>query len=225
MFLVLVKAISNFISTNDMVKINVLVLIILSFYAFGCMHNSKELNAKERTFELVNIDTTQNLIVVDEDGVFLEFSHIANSKYLARWSNDKITFSKDTLIILPEGNPQITILRNKGVYVQQGCGSSCFFGYVLSFSNKEAKYYLYPLLASLEQGLIAYNGENTENLVIVENFNTNKKKEIKADFLPGIYPGHSIESINFTGNNEITITWLGTNEEVKNQTFKLFDLE
>lgn len=208
-----------------MVKINVLALIILSYYAFGCANNSKKLNAKERTLELVNIDTTQNLIIVDEAGAFLEFSHIANSKYLARWSNNKIAFSKDTLIILPEGNPQITILRNKGVYLQQGCGSSCFFGYILSFPNKEVKYYLYPLLVSLEQGLIAYNGEDTENLVIVENFNTNKKKEIKADFLPGIYPGHSIENISFTEKNDISITWLDTNEEVQNQTFKLLDLE
>lgn len=208
-----------------MVKINVLVLMIFSFCAFGCMNNSKKLNAEERIFELVNIDTTQNQIVVDEDGAFLELIHIANSRYLARWSSDKITFSKDTLTILPEGNPQITISRNKGVYIQQGCGSSCFFGYILSFPNKEVKYYLYPLLVSLEQELIAYNGEDTENLVIVENFNTNKKKEIKADFLPGIYPGHSIENISFTKKNEISITWLDTNEEVQNQTFKLLDLE
>lgn len=215
----------SFTNTNDMDKINVLFGIILSVCVVSCGNSLEKKQIKEKTIELLNIDTSQNQIVINEEGIFLELSYLDSSRYLAKWGDGKMNFSKDTVLILSEGNAHATILQNKGIYIQQGCGSSCFFGYVLSLSNNEAMHYSYPLLVSLELDLIAYNGDDTENLVIVENFINHKRQKIKADFLPGIFPGHSIDSISFTTERKLFLNWLNSDEETQQQTFELTDLK
>lgn len=197
----------------NLIKIGFSLILIL-FILNSCINET--FSTEESTFELTDFDKKLN-----EKGLFFEIKSVQEPKYLVKWGESSTKFELDTIIILPSGNPKLTTLKNKGIYIQQGCGTTCSFGYVLSFENRKAQYYLYPLAVDLQNGYIAYNGEDQTSLVIVENFRNQKVLKISTDFLPNAYPGLSIDSIKFVSQNKLFIKWIGSKEDVRKEIFDL----
>jgi hypothetical protein len=205
-------------------KMQIGFLGLLSFVlVLSCnnMVNQEKQTEGEKTFEILHVDTTKIDTVFYEIGTFLVLNYIGKSNYIARWGSDTSTFSTDTIQKLSNGNAQVTVSKNKAIYIKQGCGSTCFFAYVLPFKqNSIAKYYLYPLAIDFKNNLIAYNGEDTESLAVVENYLTGQSEKIKADFLSGPFPGYAIDSIVLS-KERVFIQWKNSSNRKQTKEFKL----
>lgn len=171
--------------------------------------------------ELLKIDTTKTEIILNEGKMYFAVAYVGNSEYIAKWGESYGALNQDTIKILESGNAMLMALENNGIYISQGCGTACSFAYMLPFKTAaKAKYYLYPLAVDLNKNLIAYNGEETQSLAIIESYITGERELIKADFLPGPYPGHSIDSISLSGGN-IFIEWTNSNGKLQQKSFEV----
>ncbi|MBL6447654.1 hypothetical protein JMN32_15155 [Fulvivirga sp. 29W222] len=171
--------------------------------------------------ELLNVDTTKTEVVLNEGRIYFELEYVGYSEYIARWGESSNALFQDTIKILESGNPKMMALESSGIYISQGCGTACSFAYVLPFrTDAKVKYYLYPLAIDLKNNLIAYNGEETESLAVVESYLTGESELIKADFLPGPYPGYSIDSI-FLSGEKMFIEWKSSNGKLQQKQFEI----
>lgn len=197
-------------------------LFLLTILGCSNVSDQSKQTKSVMTMEVLQVDINQTDTLLNKDGLFLSLDYIGDVKFLASWGKNPIDVLLDTIKILPSGNPQLTKLKDKAIYIQQGCGTACFFGYMLPIkSNAEAKYYLYPLATDLENDLIVYNGEETEYLAIVENYLTGQKQFIMANFLSGPFPGHSIDSIAFQSNWNLYIQWKDSSGKYQKKAFEL----
>ncbi len=203
-------------------KYIIFLRLLLIVWVLSCKTELKKENHQKKSITTaLRIDTNKTDTIFNASELILSVEYVGQSRYKATWSN-RYFKNQDTLKILENGNLSIQSSKEKGIYLQQGCGTSCFFGYVLPFKPKAiAKYYMYPFAVDLENDMIAYNGEDEKHLMIVENYLTGKKQFIKADFLPGPYPGHSIDSVVFQNNNRLFIQWKLENGKVEKKLFEL----
>lgn len=199
-----------------------LLLLVSIFY---CSNPAEHYQKPEvKTMEILQIDTAEVDTVLNEAGLFLTLDYIKGAQFLATWGNSPKYVSKDTIKILPSGNPHITMLKDKAIYIQQGCGTACFFGYMLPFNlNTDSKYYFYPFAVDLENNLIGFNGDNSNYLLMVENYLTGKREYIQENFCHSNFPGYCIDSIKFE-NKEIFIRWRDEQEKVVEKKFSFPNL-
>jgi hypothetical protein len=209
----------------DMKKTMLIYLTILLFLS-SCVNSLKKGNA---TPDII-LDTTDgrfdlyanlNEIVLFSNNTFLFYKHISFDSFMAVWGNvkyDKIQY--DTLHMFPIGPPLLEWHNEDAICLRQGCGTDCFFAYILLFKTSEIKTYMYPLAYDTTNNLIVCAGNyDSKVFLVVENFLTGEKREIIEDYLPFGHSGYAIESIIFNQSG-LFVKWRDSQNNLKEKVFK-----
>ena len=210
----------------DMKKAMVIYLIGLFSY-FSCADSLKNNQATSNitssiTDGRLDLHADLNEIVLFSSNIFLFYKHASIDSFLVVWGSgeyNKVQY--DTLPMFAVGPPLLEWYNEDAICLRQGCGSPCFFAYILLFKTGEIKRYMYPLAYDIPNNLIAYASDNydSKTFLWVENLLTGEKREIIEDYLPGPYSGLSIESINFN-HSGLFVKWRNSQNRIQEKVFK-----
>lgn len=194
-----------------------ILFIVVYLVILSC--NNSQHSSSTHSDTTVTLDT-----ILHKNGKFLFYQNITDTSYILIWGNNTIkNIAKDTVHILPSGKLNLEWYSDKAICVRQGCGSSCFYAYVLPLlSNAMEKFYMYPLAYDTVKNLIAYNDDSSA-FITIENFITGKKINIKEDFLPGPFQGYCIDSIAFNPKG-LYVKWKDSKEKLVTKTFDVENL-
>jgi len=204
-----------------------LIFNILFFCFISCVNpKSSNFAVKETTtnFDNERVDLYINLndTVLMSNNIFLVYKHESIDSFQVKWgkANNNMVYC-DTLPIFPSGLPILTWHNDYAICLTQGCGTDCFFAYILLLQTSEIKTYMYPLAYDTANNLIAYANDNynSKTFLFVENFLTGEKREITEDYLPGPHSGDAIDSINFIQNG-LFVKWRDSQDKIKEKIFK-----
>ncbi|MFA5300736.1 MAG: hypothetical protein WC389_21310 [Lutibacter sp.] len=195
---------------------NILLFGFITLLIVSCIPKNKEKLIK-------NQETNYADTVLFKDSIYLFFENLSDSTYRLIWGNNELkNTSIDTIHVFPNGKLNLEYFNSKAIIVRQGCGSSCFFAYVLPiFQNVKEKLYMYPLAFDTTNNLIAYGNDKNDLLLTIENYISYKKMNINEDFLKGPFSGFCIDSIFFQSNG-LFIKWKNSDDEL---VTKLFDIK
>ncbi len=111
--------------------------------------------------------------------------------------------------------------NNDFLFVRYGCGSPCWGGKLLSLNDerKILDYSTYVYEDSVKN-IVVYPDSTNWNYIIVENFNSEKKKGEIVDFCEkALFPYQAIDTIICKNNNQVKITYRATDcETIKTKT-------
>ncbi|MDR3226442.1 MAG: hypothetical protein LBT56_02070 [Prevotellaceae bacterium] len=201
------------------------VLLVLFFHLVSCTNPKKSNFAEKET--VTNYDNEQridrypylNEIILLTNKSFLFYKHISADSFMVIWGNGDAVHI-DTLHIFPNYLPLFEWYNKEAICLAQGCGTDCYFAYILLFKTGEVKEYMYPLAYDTVNNLVACAGSyELKELVIVENFSTGEKREIIEDYLPCSYSGHAIESITFSQSG-LFVKWQDNKGKTREKVFK-----
>lgn len=176
--------------------------------------------------------------VLNKNGKFLIYRNISVDSYILNWGKDSIVnTSKDTMNTLPSGQLNLDWYSERAICLTQGCGTACFYSYILPLSkDAKEKFYDYPLAYDTLNNLIAYSvdslvfgddsdaySDRPEPFIIIENFLTNKRITIEEDYLPCPFSGVVIESIFFNSKG-LHVRWRNSKDKIVSRTFNVADL-
>ena len=204
-----------------------LVFVIFLFHVVSCMNTTGSNIVPEKKdigydkSACIDLNSNMNDTVFKSINGFLIYEHISIDYFLVKWgkSNSDMLYC-DTLPMFPIGTPLYQWHNEEAICLRQGCGTDCFFAYILLFKAGEIKRYMYPMAYDTLNNVIAYADSNVpEVFLVVENFLTGEKKEIIEDYLRGIHSGHSIESIRFNQNG-LFVKWQDCKNETREKIFK-----
>lgn len=186
----------------------------------GCSSDRKSLSSDAvNQSKYISIDT-----ILNAGGKMLLFLNLDEEKYFLKWGSGTYSnISKDTLHSLPDGKVKMQWHSKDAIALRQGCGTSCFYAYILPLKDQASEaFYMYPLAYDTVNNLIAYNGDNNESLVIVENYLTRQKQHIDRMFLRGPFPGYAIDSIAFLSDRrQLFLKWKDEEEENQSEILKI----
>jgi len=173
--------------------------------------------------DIGRIDLYSNLndTVLLSKNIFLVYEHVSIDSFRTKWGKvNNVMVYCDTLPIFASGLPILAWHNNNTICLTQGCGTDCYFAYILLFKTGEIKTYMYPLAYDTANNIIVCAGDNYDSKVflVVENFLTGEKKEIIEDYLPGP-PGYAIESINFNQSG-LLVKWRDSQDKMQDKVFK-----
>jgi len=200
------------------------LVAVLSISIVNCS-NQRDLGStsdNELSFENkkpISVDT-----VLSTDGRFLLFLNLSPESYQLEWGAEAYyNISVDTLRCLPDGKLKLEWYSKEAIVLRQGCGTACFFACILPLKPESREiFYMYPLAYDRINNLIAYNGDDSEGLVTVENYLTRQKQVVSRDFLRGPFPGYAIDSIYFLSEKkQLLIKWMDSKEEAQSEIFDL----
>jgi hypothetical protein len=203
------------------------VLFVLFFHLVSCANPKKSNFAKKETVTNYaneqRIDRYANLndtVLMSNNG-FLIYQYVSMNLFQVQWGNAKndIIYC-DTLPIFPNGLPLFEWHNEVAICLEQGCGTDCYFAYILLFKTGKIKKYMYPLAYDTVNNLVACAGDyELKKLAVVENFLTGKKQEIIEDYIPCSHSGNAIDSITFNQSG-LFVKWQDNNGEKREKVFK-----
>lgn len=164
----------------------IISLLVLS----NCSNNT----SIKKPEEALRVDT---LILSKDLNLFAKYESENEYQFIAE-SNGQILKSQ-MMKKFQSGLPKVEKFENNWVYLRGGCGSSCFYAYMLPVNIKgqdSLKTYMFPLFVDQKKNIIVYCIENT---VMIENYGNGKSVSFKDERLVGPYCGFSIEKMNITG--------------------------
>lgn len=172
-------------------KIIILIIAIFFFYSCG---NSVSVVASD----LKNPNKIDTIIFTDSIKLFASFNDQENYRFIIEGKG--IRAETGLLKLFPMGLPQVEWYNNQWVYMRGGCGTSCFFGYLLPVSNSDTlRIYNYPLFIEKDQEIIVYCHDD---VFAIENFSSRRKTQFKDSLLlHGPYCGYSVENIKLQGSD------------------------
>lgn len=168
-----------------------------------------------------------NLIdtILFQDSRYLLFENLSDSTYRLIWGNKTIrNKSNDTIHILPSGKLNLSWVSNNAIGLRQGCGSSCFFTYVLPLvQNAEEKFYMYPLAFDTINNIIAYGNDRNDYFLTIENYISGKTIKLNNDYLKGPFTGYCVDSISFQPKG-LYLKWKDSKEKIVSNLFNVDEL-
>jgi hypothetical protein len=180
-------------SKSNMGK-NSFAYIILLLGLTNCSNNTS-LKKSVKVFK------TDTLVSSEDLNLLAVFKTEDEYQFLAE-SNGKI-LKTQMMNIFPSGLPQFEKFENHWVYLRGGCGSSCFYAYLIPINvaaQDSIKTYMFPLLVDQAKNIIIYCSEDT---LMVENYTNGKSLSFKDKRLVGPYCGFAIENISIKENNVV----------------------
>jgi len=170
--------------------------------------------------ERVDLYANLNDTVLLSNNIFLVYKHVSIDSFQVKWGKVNNMNYCDTLSVFPGGLPVLAWHNDNAICLTQGCGTDCFFAYILLFKSSEIKKYMYPLAYDTVNNFIACAGDYDSKVFLhVENFLTGEKREIIEDYLPYPHSGHAIESIHFN-QNRLFVKWRNSHNKIKEKIFK-----
>ena len=186
--------------------------LILSFLGLFIILSCKSQQPKKVSSDITYISSD---IIFKDSSAFLYYLNLSNSTYLLEWGNQLFSnISTDTLHVLPNGKLNLVWNTSKAICLRQGCGTSCFFSYILPITKgSKEKFYMYPMAFDTLNNLIAYANDSLNHFLTIENFATGRKMNINEKFLKGPYSGYYIDSISFQNDN-LYVRWQNDEEKL-----------
>ncbi|WP_367916110.1 hypothetical protein [Leadbetterella sp. DM7] len=196
---------------------------IILFFLLSCNNVEKHgTGLKENTFFPVRFEAVDSTFRLNEEGVSLKLEKIAYISYLAKWGGKENPYM-DTIKILPDGNAQGYFEKDVGIYITQGCGTSCSFVNVFLMTDRKSLYFENPLIIKMKDSLIVYKGETEDSIIIIENLINKKQQKVGINLLPKAYPGLIVDSIAIQSNKTLFIQWKNR-EEAMTESYLIMDV-
>lgn len=168
-----------------------IIPIILLIALSSCRSNeSKSDNEFYKVETLINSKSLK-LSAVFLDSINFRFQYLIDNKE----GQTKI------VKLLPSGLPSVEWYSNKWVFLKGGCGSSCFYGYLIPLNLKDTlKMVMFPTFSDQSRHLIVYCDEDK---LVIENFLSGKSIQISDENLNGPYCSFNIDKIRIDQKNLI----------------------
>lgn len=159
---------------------------VFSILFICCCGNKASINQKDA--DNFKMDT---IIYSDSVRLFASFKEQDSYKFVVE--GEGVQYSTQVLELFPIGLPVLKWYTRDWIFLQGGCGSSCFYGYLLPVSKPDTlRVYNFPLLVEKDKNIVIYCDDEA---LIIENFSFRRKTEFKDSLLRGPYCGYSIENI------------------------------
>lgn len=164
--------------------------------------------------------------ILFKESKYLFFENLSDTTYKLVWGNTTFkNTSSDTIHVLPNGKLTLAWVSPNAIGIHQGCGSSCFFAYVLPLTlNAKEKFYMYPLAFDTLNNLIAYGNDKNDCFITIENYISGVKMNLNEDFLHGPFTGFCIDSISFQSKG-LFLKWKNSDEKEVTKFFIVDDVK
>lgn len=161
---------------------------------FYCCGNRVGVNGSD-TQNLHKVDT---IIYTDSIKLFASFKDQDNYNFVIEGNGVKT--ETELLKVFPMGLPQVQWYNDQWIYMRGGCGTSCFFGYLLPVNRTDTmRVYNFPLFLEKDREIIMYCDDD---VITIENFSSRRKSQFKDSLLlHGPYCGYSVENIKLQDND------------------------
>lgn len=180
---------------------------IILFFLLSCNKvKNHSVGLKENTFFPLRFESVDSIFRLKEKGISLRLEKIGDISYLAEWGGKENPY-RDTIKILPDGNAQGYFEKDIGIYITQGCGTSCSFVNVFLMTDRKSLYFENPLIIKMNDSLIIYKGETEDSIIIIENLINKKQQKVGINLLPKAYPGLIVDSIAIQSNKTLFMQW------------------
>lgn len=167
--------------------------------------------------EFSRIDTVFNS---KDLNLFAAFNNSRDYQFIAESNGKLLEFKK--MKMFPSGLPKFEKFSNHWVYLKGGCGSSCFYAYLIPINvngQDSIKTYMFPILVNQEINIIIYCSDDT---IVIENYLNGKFVTFSDERLVGPYCGFSIREIKILGGN--VILEINSNKTLVVQTIDITSL-
>ncbi|MEZ4825952.1 MAG: hypothetical protein R3C61_06615 [Bacteroidia bacterium] len=194
-------------------KFCMLVISIISISNLFCTHfkDEGETNKPER------IDT-----LINSEGIYLFIKTTGEKQYVLVWGNTFFQNVSNPIKELPNGKIRLKWYNKQAICVEQGCGTSCFFSYILPIQEDASeKFYMYPLAYNQIRLVVVYSNDGPDGYLLrVQNVITGKEQKLIRESCKGPFAGYCINKIEFEGNF-IRVNWVSSNGTQQEEVFAL----
>jgi hypothetical protein len=199
-------------------EIKVKYYLFLLLFVISCNESSKnKINhcSQNSISDRWNVGMNDTILCQKKNDVYLVYSFQGDSIYNIIWGNKYIsnTTSRKYEVL---GNGVMGFVDNNEnvMLLQQGCGTFCqCYMFLPLKQNAIEKVYYNALAYDLENNLVAFISKQNDSIIMVENYISGQKTEIKeSNLCPAIYKGACIDTIYFKEKN-LFIKWQGNNWE------------
>lgn len=153
----------------------------------SCAENSGNSELKSEQLLEAKMDT---LLYNDTVQLNVMYSGDTSYNFISRAAGKEYKY--DTQSIFPSGLPKVVWYNSSWIYLRGGCGSSCFYGYILSLKDGKLKMYNNPLYFDDKTRIIAYC---IDTKMRIENVSNDKYFDFSDSFLKGPYCGYLVNNI------------------------------
>ncbi|MBK6619637.1 MAG: hypothetical protein IPG32_01680 [Saprospirales bacterium] len=110
--------------------------------------------------------------------------------------------------------------------IKQGCGTACNYIYIALFTpTHKGRLFLYPLFLDPKRGVIVYQGDNYDTLVVIENIITEKSQSIKEEFDKTRRPYSAAIDTTYLIDNELYLKWKQANNASISKVFDVRNIQ
>jgi hypothetical protein len=201
--------------------------------ALACCSSNKQESSNDQpdgvnSANANSITESESDSVITKEGNYYKFIFLDSNQYRIKWGNQTKAFVSDKTFQVGSRGLMFTESSHDAILLTQSCGTSCKQGVILLLSAEQATLKEYMLLKAynIKKNVVAYVSTNENSFIIIENFLTGKRTELKdVDLCPATLPTECIDSCGLS-DNSFYIKWQGDkwSREKRDTREKIIDI-